>query len=100
MPPVVVTEHLVPGRLVRELRKVEYLRDPPVPVEVRRLLPGQQCGTVLLGWAHAPNGAGGLYGLVWGLREYAPGFWAEFLWWAAVDAIRRLSAEEVQDAAT
>lgn len=87
---MVITEHLRPGQLERELGKVEDRREPAVPVVVRTLLPGQLVDVELLGWAHAPNGAAGLYGLVRGLREYAPGFGAEFLWWSAADSINLL----------
>ena len=86
---VAVTEHLRPGQLEEELAKVEQLRDPPVPVTVWLLLDGREHDADLLGWARSPNGdSGGLMGLVFLLREYAPGFHAELLTWAAVENIR------------
>lgn len=88
VPSVPVTEHLREGELEQELARVEDRRDPPVPVIVRTLLPGELVDVELLGWARAPRGAEGIWGLVRGLREYAPGFWAEFLWWTAADSIR------------
>jgi hypothetical protein len=91
---VVITEHLHPGQLERELGKVEDRREPPVPVLVRTTLPGQLVDVALLGWAHGPNGAPGLYGLVRGLREYAPGFWAEFLWWQSAEDLRVLPSAQ------
>lgn len=91
---MVITEHLAPGRLERELGKVEDRREPPVPVLVRTTLPGRLVDVALLGWAHAPNGSPGLYGLVRGLREYAPGFWAEFLWWRRAEELRVLPAAQ------
>lgn len=83
-----ITEHLRAGQLERELGKVEDRREPPLPVLVRTTLPGELRDVELLGWAHAPNGAPGLYGLVRGLREYSPGFWAEFLWWHTAEDVR------------
>lgn len=83
-----ITEHLQPGRLERELAKVEERRDPPVPVVVRTLLDGETRDVQLHGWARSPRGSEGLWGLVTGLREYAPGFWAEVCWWLAAENVR------------
>lgn len=86
---VTVTEHLRPGQLEYELAKVEARRDPPVPVTVWLLLDGAWHDAELLGWARNPNGSSGaLMGLVFLVREYAPGFEAELLTWAPVENIR------------
>lgn len=83
-----ITEHLQPDQLEYELGLVEHRRDPPVPVEVRSLHPGATRDVVLYGWARNPRGAAGMWGLVTGLREYAPGFLAEFCWWTSSENIR------------
>lgn len=83
-----ITEHLRPGQLEEELAKVEQPREPPVPVDVRPLMEGATAEMVLHGWARSPRGTDGLWGLVTGLRTYAPGFEAEVCWWLAADNIR------------
>lgn len=86
---MVVTEHLREGQLEYELGKVEQRRDPPVPVVVRLLLDGAEHDGVLHGWAANPNGADdGWRGLVYLVREYAPGFEAESLHWVRAEDIR------------
>ena len=77
-------------RLLYELGKAEQLRNPAVPVWAWLLLDGAEVAGHLLGWARNPNGGGDvLCGLVLAVREYAPGFHAEFLGWVAAGRIRQ-----------
>lgn len=85
-----ITEHLRDGELEEELAKLDEPRDPPVPVAVRPLHEGETVDVVLHGWARNPRGAEGMWGLVTGVREHAPGFWAEFCWWLSSENIRPL----------
>lgn len=78
-------------RLQAELAKVTDRRDPPVPVRVWLLLDGTEVDGVLHGWATNPNGGDdGLRGLVVAVREYAPGFFAEYCGWQLASSIRKL----------
>lgn len=82
-----ITEHLAPGRLEQELAKVEQRRDPPVAVWALR--DGVEVAGELHGWAENPRGSNdGWRGLVQGVREYAPGFWAEYLSWVRAEQVR------------
>lgn len=77
-------------RLLRELGKADQLRNPPVPVRAWLLLDGAEVDGHLLSWAENPNGGDdGLRGLVLAVREYAPGYHAEFLGWVPAERIRR-----------
>jgi hypothetical protein len=77
-------------RLDEELAKVEDLRDPPVPVTAWLVLDGCDRDGLLYGWSADPRGADdGLRGLVVAVREYAPGFFAEYCGWVGADHIRR-----------
>jgi hypothetical protein len=79
-----------PERIAEECEKVTDRRDPPVPVWVWLTLDGREWAGELLGWADNPNGADdGLRGLVLAPREYAAGFWAEYLGWVRAEHIRR-----------
>ena len=82
-----VTEHLRPGQVEAELVKVEDVRDPPVPVEAWLL--DAWWPAELHGWARNPRGVDGMWGLCVGLREYAPGYAAEFCTWVAAEGIRQ-----------
>ena len=83
-------EHLRNGQLDYELDKCDELREPPVPVTAWLLLDSGAHDGLLYGWAADPNGADdGWRGLVGGVREYAPGFEAEFLGWVRVEHIRQ-----------
>lgn len=85
-----ITEHLAPGRLEQELAKVEQRRDPPVPVWAWLLLDSAEHAGELYGWAENPRGSGdGWRGLVRGVRQYAPGFHAEYLAWVRAEQIRQ-----------
>jgi hypothetical protein len=85
-----VTGHLSAERWEQALDQVMDPRDPPVAVEVWLGLDSRWWDGELHGWAPNPNGSGSeLRGLVSGVREYAPGFWAEFLTWASVDRVRQ-----------
>lgn len=81
-----ITEHLREGQLEAELAKVDERRDPPVPV-VARVLDDWWDGE-LHGWARNPRGVDGMWGLVFLLREYAHGFWAEHLSWVRSEDVR------------
>jgi hypothetical protein len=83
-----IVQRLRPGALDHELAKVEAPRDPPVPVTVWLSLDGCAWNGELFGWAANPNGANdGWRGLVLAPREFAPGFWAEYLGWARAEYI-------------
>ncbi|MGY1660774.1 hypothetical protein ACI78Q_06055 [Geodermatophilus sp. SYSU D00705] len=85
-----LTQGATRERLDEELDKADELRDPPVPVVAWLHLDGQEWAGELYGWARNPNGADdGLRGLVLALREYAPGFWAEYLGWVGAEHIRQ-----------
>lgn len=85
-------QRLPSGRLDEELAKTEDPRDPPVPVTAWLLLDGAWHDGVLHGWASNPRGAGdGLRGLVTLVREYAPGFVAEAVFWVPAENVRRRS---------
>ena len=80
-------------RIDEELAKADELRDPPVPVWARVMLGEPDLAGELYGWAANPNGADdGWRGLVLAPRQYAPGFWAEFLGWVSGDHIRKRPA--------
>lgn len=86
-----MTQHLHAGELEEQLAKVEDRRDPPVPVVVRLLLDGAEHEAELHGWSSDPNGANdGWRGLVFLVREYAPGFGAEALMWTRAENIRQV----------
>ena len=69
-------------RMAYELRKVDHLRDPPVPVVAWLGLDSRHRTGLLYGWAGNPNGADdGWRGLVRAVPEYTPGFEAEYLGW-------------------
>jgi hypothetical protein len=77
----------------RALDEVLDPRDPPVPVEVWLGMDARWWDGELHGWAPNPNGSSDeLRGLVRGVREYAPGFWAEFLTWATIERVRQRDA--------
>ena len=83
-----MTEHLTDDQRYRALDQVTDPREPPVPVEVFLGLDARWWDGELHGWGPNPNGSDGtLRGLVFGVREYAPGFWAEFVTWATVDRV-------------
>jgi len=83
-------QRLREGRLEEELGKVEDLRDPPVPVVAWLTLDGCDREGLLYGWAENPRGADdGWRGLVSAVREYAPGFFAEYLGWVRAEHIRK-----------
>lgn len=83
----VIVEHLREGQLDYELALCEEWREPPVPVTVRFL--DEWHDALLYGWAANPRGANdGWRGLVSGVREFAPGFHAEFLTWVRAENIR------------
>ena len=85
-----VTEHLSAERLEQALGEITDPREPAVPVEVWLGADARWWEGVLHGWGTNPNGSSGeLRGLVTGVREYAPGFWAEFLTWATVERVRQ-----------
>lgn len=86
-------QRLDPARLEEELGKVEDLRDPPVPVWAWLVLDGAEVAGELHGWAEDPRGADdGLRGLVLAVREFAPGFHAEYLGWVRAEHVRRREA--------
>ena len=65
-------------------------RDPPVPVAVWLGLDARWWDGVLHGWAANPNGGDtGLRGLVVAPREYAAGFWADYIGWVRPERVRR-----------
>ncbi|MCW2904675.1 MAG: hypothetical protein JWO67_6940 [Streptosporangiaceae bacterium] len=85
-----IVEHLRDGQLDYELGKCDELRNPPVPVWAWLSLDGREWAGDLYGWAANPNGADdGWRGLVGGVREFAPGFGAEFLGWVPAEHIRQ-----------
>ena len=85
-----VTEHLSAERLEQALGEVTDPREPPVPVQVWLGADARWWDGELHGWGTNPNGSSGeLRGMVTGVREYAPGFWAEFLTWATVERVRQ-----------
>lgn len=85
-----VVEHLREGKLDYELTKLDERRDPPVPVTALLLFDCPEVDGLLYGWSTNPNGAGdGWRGLVRGVREFAPGFEAEFLTWVRAEHIRQ-----------
>lgn len=84
-----LVEHVPPERWARELARVTDRRDPPVAVSVWLLLDGRAWEGRLHGWAVDPLGAGGLMGLVFLVREFTPGFEAEYLHWEPVRSISR-----------
>jgi hypothetical protein len=77
------------GQLDYELDKCDELRDPPVPVTAMLLLDSAAHDGLLYGWAAEPNGGDGWRGLVASVREFAPGFQAEFSIWVRAENIRR-----------
>lgn len=82
-------EHLRDDRLDFELDKCDELRDPPVPVTAWLLLDSAAHDGLLYGWAADPNGGDdGWRVLVGGVREFAPGFEAEFLSWVRAENLR------------
>jgi hypothetical protein len=86
----VIVEHLREGQLSYELDKCDELREPPVPVTAWLLLDSTAYDGLLYGWAADPNGGNdGWRGLVGGVREFAPGFWAEFLTWVRAEDVRQ-----------
>lgn len=91
-------DRVLTGRVSAErrdaaLEEVTDPREPPVPVEVFLGLDARWWDGELHGWAPNPNGSSEeLRGLVTGVREYAPGFWAEFLTWATTDRVRQRPA--------
>lgn len=83
-------EHLRDGQLEYELDKCDELREPPVPVTAWLLVDSATHDGLLYGWAANPNGANdGWRGLVGGVREFAPGFAAEFLIWVRAEDVAR-----------
>ena len=85
-----LTGRVSPERRDAALDEVTDPRDPSVPVEVWLGLDARWWDGELHGWAPNPHGSSEeLRGLVTGVREYAPGFFAEFLTWATVERVRR-----------
>lgn len=83
-------QRLPAGRLDEELAKADEVRDPPVLVWAWLTLDSREVRGELYGWADNPNGADdGLRGLVLAPREYAPGFWAEYLGWVRAEHVRQ-----------
>jgi hypothetical protein len=79
------------GAWEHERGKIDDRRDPPVPVTVWLPLDSRDWEGELWGWAANPNGGDdGWRGLVFLMREFAPGFWAEFLGWVRGEHIRPL----------
>jgi hypothetical protein len=86
----VITQRLQEGWLEYELTKVEQLREPPVRVWAWPRLDGREWAGELYGWAANPNGADdGWRGLVLAPREFAPGFWTQYLGWVPAERIRQ-----------
>jgi hypothetical protein len=84
-----MVQRLREGWLEYELTKVEQSREPPVPVWAWLSLDGREWAGELYGWAANPNGGDdGWRGLVLAPREFAPGFWAEFLGWVRAEHVR------------
>lgn len=87
-----MVEHLRPGALEDELALADERRDPPVPVAAWLSLDSREWVGELYAWAAKPNGSNdGWRGLVLLLREFAPGFWAEYLGWVRAEHIRQLA---------
>jgi len=77
-------------RLAEELRKVEQLRDPPVPVSFWLSIDSRETAGELHGWASNPNGADdGWRGLVIAPREYASGLWTTWVGWVRQESLRQ-----------
>src|SRR5690349_6211384 len=75
-----MVQRLLAERLEYELTKVEQPRTPPVPVWAWLTLDSREWVGELFGWAANANGADdGCRGLVVAPREFAHGFWAEFV---------------------
>jgi hypothetical protein len=84
----VPVQSLRPDLLEEQLDKLDEVREPPVPVTAWLLLDERNWDGELLGWAANPNGADdGWCGLVRLTREYAPGFWAEGVFWVRAERI-------------
>jgi hypothetical protein len=84
----VIVEHLREGQLDYELDKRDELQEPSVPVTAWLLVHGAAHDGLLYGWAANPNGGDdGWRGLIGGVREFAPGFAAEFLFWVRAEDI-------------
>jgi hypothetical protein len=76
--------------MAEELAKVEQLRDPPVPVRFWLSVDSKDVAGELHGWAANPNGSDdGWRGLVTAAREFAAGFWTEWLGWVRLEQIRQ-----------
>ena len=61
-------------------------------------LDGREWAGELYGWAANPNGADdGWRGLVVAPREFARGFWAEFLGWVRAEQIRQRDCAQKAD---
>lgn len=89
----VLMERVTSERLDEELAKAEEVRDPPVPVWAWLMLDSQEVAAELHGWSSNPNGSDdGLRGLVTAVREYSPGFRAEFCGWVRASHIRQRAA--------
>lgn len=73
--------------LERELARVEQLRDPPVPVHVVTMHPGEVRGGLLYGWSSNVTDDNALRGLVTYEREYARGFWTRLLNWSLAERL-------------
>jgi hypothetical protein len=86
----VMVQRLPEGRLEYERAKVNQPREPPLPVWAWLPLDGREWVGELYGWAANPNGADdGWRGLVVAHREFAHGFWTEFLGWVRAEHIRQ-----------
>jgi len=86
---VVLVQRLPEGRLEEELAKVEVPREPAVPVWAWTSLDATELAGELHGWAANPNGSNdGLRGLVVAVREFLPGYEAEFCGWVRAEHIR------------
>jgi hypothetical protein len=84
---------LPPERLQEEMRKVEQRRDPPVPVWFWLSVDSKEVAGELHGWAANPNGSDdGWRGLVTARREYASGFWTDWIGWVRQERIRQRGA--------
>jgi hypothetical protein len=88
----VIVEHLREGQLEYELDKCDELRDPPVPVTAWLHIDSAAHDGLLYGWSANPNGANdGWRGLIFLIREFAPGFSAKLLTWVRAEGITRLA---------
>lgn len=86
----VIVEHLREGQFEYELGKCDELREPPVPVTAWLHVDSTAHDGLLYGWSANPNGSSdGWRGLVFGVREFAPAFAAEFLTWVRAEDIAR-----------